>query len=136
MRALTICQPYAELILRGDKRVENRTWETKYRGPLAIHAGKSRQWFDGDDDLIGMLGEMPPFGAIVGRCNVIDCVHIDDIEAGQYDAAYPWLSAHEHTRGPWCWIVDDVERLEAVPFKGSQGLFNIPSEFIRAASRR
>jgi hypothetical protein len=38
MRALTIRQPWAELILRGRKRFELRSWKTKYRGPLVIHA--------------------------------------------------------------------------------------------------
>src|SRR3546814_4442712 len=44
MKALTICQPYAELILLGLKRVENRSKPTRHRGPLLIHAGKSRDW--------------------------------------------------------------------------------------------
>jgi len=44
MKAVTIYQPYAELIARGEKRVENRSWRTDYRGPLAIHAGCSRAW--------------------------------------------------------------------------------------------
>ena len=39
LMVITIRQPYAELIARGVKRVENRTWSSKYRGPLAIHAG-------------------------------------------------------------------------------------------------
>ena len=44
MKALTICQPYAEMIANHEKPIENRTWPTSYRGPLAIHAGKSRAW--------------------------------------------------------------------------------------------
>ncbi|MHC4404130.1 MAG: ASCH domain-containing protein [Planctomycetota bacterium] len=42
MKALTICQPWAWAIIHGPKPVENRGWATKYRGPLAIHAGQSR----------------------------------------------------------------------------------------------
>jgi activating signal cointegrator 1 len=42
--ALTISQPFAELICTGEKCVENRTWETLYHGPLAIHAGKGTQY--------------------------------------------------------------------------------------------
>jgi hypothetical protein len=38
LKALTIRQPWAELILRGRKPFELRTWRTKYRGPLVIHA--------------------------------------------------------------------------------------------------
>lgn len=38
IKALTIRQPWAELILRGRKPYELRSWRTKYRGPLVIHA--------------------------------------------------------------------------------------------------
>ena len=51
MKAITICQPYAELILLGQKRVENRVWKPDYFGPLLIHAGKSRTWLDSYEPL-------------------------------------------------------------------------------------
>ncbi|SMC82155.1 ASCH domain-containing protein [Sporomusa malonica] len=41
MRAITILQPWAELIVRRFKTIETRSWPTKYRGQLAIHAGAS-----------------------------------------------------------------------------------------------
>ncbi|MFA7254088.1 MAG: hypothetical protein WC107_06075, partial [Patescibacteria group bacterium] len=56
MKALTVCQPYASLIVGWPgidpddvKRVENRTWPTSYHGPLLIHAGKSRLWLSSWD---------------------------------------------------------------------------------------
>lgn len=76
MKALTICQPYAELIVRGLKPIENRTWPTSYRGPLLIHAGKSREWMDADD-LDAYPGMV--FGALVGRVNVVDCVRVEKL---------------------------------------------------------
>ncbi|HEY8881901.1 MAG TPA: ASCH domain-containing protein [Dermatophilaceae bacterium] len=39
MKALTIYQPWATLITLGVKRMETRSWDTKVRGPVAIHAG-------------------------------------------------------------------------------------------------
>lgn len=72
MRALTTYQPYAELIASGVKRVENRTWETKYRGRLYIHAGRSREWLstttiDGVEfeRYTGLQVERLAFGAVV-----------------------------------------------------------------------
>jgi hypothetical protein len=45
MKTLSIRQPYATLVCKGIKNVENRTWNTKYRGKLLIHAsGKSLAW--------------------------------------------------------------------------------------------
>lgn len=40
MKALTLTQPWATLVAIGAKRIETRSWDTKYRGPLAIHAAK------------------------------------------------------------------------------------------------
>lgn len=39
---LTVKQPWAWLIINGEKLVENRTWQVRYRGPLLIHVSKSR----------------------------------------------------------------------------------------------
>ena len=46
MLALTVSQPYASMIADGAKWIENRHWETRYRGPLAIHAGKGTQYLE------------------------------------------------------------------------------------------
>lgn len=121
MKALTICQPYAELIARGDKPIENRTWPTSYRGPLLIHAGKSKAWLD--DPL--WLAKFPTmaFGALVARANLVDCVRLERLPAHLRD--------HEHANGPWCWVLADVERLPSpIPMLGAQGLWDavIPRE--------
>lgn len=40
MKALSIRQPWAWLIVNGYKDIENRNWDTKYRGPVLIHAAR------------------------------------------------------------------------------------------------
>ena len=40
MKALSILQPWAWLIVHGPKDVENRTWSTPFRGEFLVHAGK------------------------------------------------------------------------------------------------
>lgn len=135
MKALTICQPYAHLIVRGEKRVENREWPTSYRGRILIHAGKSRAWLEPEDErMFATLNDPLVFGAIVGAATLVDVLHIDRIQAGEYDHAHPWLRAHEHTNGTWCWILADVQRLIPVPFKGSLGLFDVDQVVLRAAT--
>lgn len=138
MKALTICQPYAELICLPTtdprhKRVENRTWETKYRGRLYIHAGRSRDWMTTDfvDGIEYELQTKQPverlaFGAVVAIAVLVDCVNIQDVKSGKLDQRYPWLGGHQHTSGPWCWILDDlVTRVGPYRYKGQQGLFDI-----------
>lgn len=128
MKALTICQPYPRLILIGEKHVENRTWFTPYRGPLLIHAGKSREWLDEDDEQDAIkAGDPLVFGSIVGRANLAACVRIEDIEAGKLDTRFPQLLSRAHCGGPWCWVLTDVERYATpIPWRGAQGLFDVP----------
>lgn len=136
MKALTICQPYAELIARGAKRVENRRWPTDYRGPLAIHAGKSKEWLEVGDGLVDetygiALAEMS-FGAVVAIAELVACIHVDAIRSPLFvhpDVA--WLKTHEHTEGPWCWVLDDVRRVDPIPASGQQRLwdFEPPADF-------
>ncbi len=105
MRALTLHQPWASLIALGVKTIETRSWSTSYRGPLAIHAGKSvkRNYFpvgdwtfhaDGDDGpelrRVGSvrdgvlvpdryergLAHPGPLGAVVATCTLVDVVPI------------------------------------------------------------
>ncbi len=42
MKALSIRQPWAWLIVNGYKDIENRSWNTKFRGPVLIHASSKR----------------------------------------------------------------------------------------------
>lgn len=130
MKAITILQPYAHLIASGEKRVENRTWPTRYRGPLLIHAGKGRSMLT-DSDPSGMV-----FGAVVATAQLVDCLRVDRIESGEYADRYPWLRSHPHTFGPWCWILGDVVALsDPVAARGAQGLWEMqwPDECWRSA---
>ena len=40
VKALTMTQPWASLVAIGENTIETRSWSTRYRGPLAIHAAK------------------------------------------------------------------------------------------------
>jgi len=129
MKALTICQPYAALIVAGEKLVENREWQTHYRGQLLIHAGKSRKLVGGDEEAqeFAARGNHLVFGAFVGEARLADVLHIDRIDLGEYDAKYPWLREHMHAHGTWCWVLQDVQRYpQPVTWKGAQGLWDFP----------
>ncbi len=129
MKALTICQPYAHLIVRGEKRVENRDWPTRYRGPLLIHAGKARNFLDPLIELeMAAAGDPLVFGALVGRCNLVDVVTIEDIRAGRLNHRFPWLRSHKHCFGAYCWVLADVQRYAVpIPCVGAQGLWEPPA---------
>lgn len=124
MKALTICQPYAELILRGEKPIENRTWPTRYRGPLLIHAGKSRAWMEPEDDeqYPGMA-----FGAIVGRAELVACLSLlYPADGPNWPDRWKALANHPHANGPYCFVLEHIERfVQPIPYRGAQGLFDV-----------
>lgn len=139
MKALTICQPYPHLILLPrtnphHKRVENRTWPLRHRGELVIHAGKSRDWYhpEGLTDY-GIREQDMVFGAIVGVARVVNVLHISSLPRLR-GTSQEWLCHHPHTEGPYCIVLDRVRRLaKPIPWKGAQGLFDIPDDVIAAA---
>ena len=42
MKAISLLQPWASLVVMGAKTIETRGWGTKYRGPILIHASKGK----------------------------------------------------------------------------------------------
>ena len=73
MKVLTIKQPWATLIIQGDKRFEFRSWQTKYRGELLIHAGKGVDK-EAVKRLEKYLPKKLPFGKILGKVTLVDCI--------------------------------------------------------------
>ncbi len=130
MKAITICQPYAELIARGIKRVENRKWPTHHRGPIAIHAGKGAKYWT---DEYGFAAHECDWGAVVATANLIACIPQVQISGGNLVESLMWLRTHEHAEGPFCWVLTDIVRL-AVPIsiRGAQGLWDITGDALEA----
>jgi activating signal cointegrator 1 len=135
MKAITICEPYASLICLPDdddraKRVENRTWPTNYRGPLLIHAGKSRKWLASGAEY-GIPESSLVFGAIVGAAMLADCLTVQEASVS---TRWPWLKFHDHASGPFCFVLTRCQRLAApIPYRGAQGFFDVPKEIIEAS---
>ena len=132
--ALTIIQPYAHLIAIGRKRVENRGWPTRLRGPIAIHAGKARKYHGVP---VGEIAEEDysidraqlAFGAVIAIADLIACVSREDIDRfARSGTGMPtslrWLVRHEHAEGPWCFVLDNIRPLELpIVVTGAQGFW-------------
>ena len=87
MKTLSIKQPWAYLIACGLKDIENRTWKTKYRGKILIHASfksdnepyqlfTDEQWREieknqMDPDVFNSYSDL---GMIIGEVDIVDCV--------------------------------------------------------------
>jgi hypothetical protein len=132
IKCLTISQPYASLIAEGDKWVENRRWGTAYRGLLGIHAGKGMQYLDATQ-----LADYPT-GAILAVARLVACYSITELRDKPYDElladcdhTVASVLRHEHTAGPYCWILRDVRQLDPhVLYSGAQGLWEVPAKIL------
>lgn len=116
MLCLSVQQPWAWAIISGIKQIENRTWTTSYRGPLLIHAGKSRLrlWPGMENEFEGFPGvDRLAFGAIIGRVELIDCVPLSAV------------ARHRFAEGPYCWLFRDAKAFGPIPWSGKQGLFHV-----------
>lgn len=128
MKALTISQPYASLIANGQKVCENRTWTTTHRGPLAIHAGQGSRYLSRDELRKHVRS------AIVAKCELQHVFHIDDLRKmpasrvlmndGERNWSVADILSHEHTEGPYCWLLNRVVKLDTpIPGGGALGLW-------------
>lgn len=119
-KALSIQQPWASLIITGNKLVENRTWNTKWRGTLAIHAGKKIARHDADS-LAAEFGIKPPL--VTGYLGTADLVGVHP-EAGARCCGI-WAETSERAGRPvFHWLLDNPQALpEPIQAKGMLGLF-------------
>ena len=126
MKVLSLKQPWAMLVAMGVKRIETRSWATKYRGPLLIHASQRV------DKLVCkkepfckyIKAEGLPVGAIIASCRLIDCVLIDENFRNKVMAMGDEFYFGDYSIGRYAWILDDMKMLDKpVPAKGQLGLW-------------
>lgn len=137
---LSIRQPWTFSIFHLGKPIENRTWPTKYRGPLTIHVSAHRPTALEIEEFIcvaeGAVGHNAfyaelkratpmaigvarwghlPRGGIIGTVDLVDCVTESDS---------PWFF------GPYGFVIANPRPCKFVPMKGRLGLFNIDANLI------
>lgn len=123
MKALTIKQPWANLIMQCDKRFEFRSWQTKYRGELLIHAGKGIDK-EAMKRLAKYLPEELPYGKILGKVKLVDCIKMSpefkELLLRENSDIYTKSSFQEN----YGWQVTDVEVFEnPIEVKGHLSLW-------------
>lgn len=121
MKALTVKQPWAELIVAGIKDIENRTWRINYRGRVLIHSALSV--VPREDLLVYPLPALKraigescecedeyQTGAIIGSVEITDCVMNHPSE---------WAE-----RGVWNWVLSNPQKYEK-PIRNVRGKLSI-----------
>lgn len=149
MKLLSLWEPWATLMALGEKRIETRSWDTDYRGLLAIQSAK--HW-DKDQEVLtyqdpfyeslkrgGIRTKADKFGAqrFVFPHGHITCVVrlLTCWPTEQTEATYPRLMTEQekafgnYDDGRWAWVTGSVFRLpEPILFPGPRSLGNVPED--------
>jgi hypothetical protein len=131
MKAISINQAFAEIIISCEKIVENRDWDTDYRGQLAIHASYKSRYLD--EQALSQYAR----GGVIGQVTFKACIHIDELkQLSESDSLVPEteyyadeLLNHAHTKGPWCLVLSGPIRFDQIlPCKGQLRLWDWEDE--------
>jgi hypothetical protein len=127
MKVLSVKNPWAYFIIYGfdfgpdmggyaKKDVENRARETKYRGPLLIHASKNfdeNAWWDRRPWNVKWADYN---GHIIGKVELVACIQ---------DSTSRWAE-----EGMWHWVLRDPAPLKnPIPARGSLGLWDYEANY-------
>lgn len=136
MRAISIHQPWATMIIRGYKTIETRKhdrFKSLVGQTIAIHAAKRYDidalkivWWE----TLGLRGDLTYCaqiaakvgGAIIGTAKVIDArwLTVNDFESALCSCS-----------GLYGLMLSDlVEFQTPIPYKGQQGIFSIPEKML------
>lgn len=155
MKAITLKQPWASLFVAGAKLIETRSWPTKHRGPLAVHASAKISRADALLCLLqpfaGALAALGfntpadlPVGAVLGTVEIVGCLkmgtrgyrvlcEIDlpviNITDDPRLTTTEWAFGH-YAAGRFAWITSSARFIldKPIPACGMLGLWELPDE--------
>ncbi len=139
MKALSLFQPWAMLVVLGHKRCETRCWQTEHRGPLLIHAsgkfpaeGRELCRHDPVRRLLAEAGirdqtELPR-GILLGTVQLRCCVRTEEMDVDALSATERLLG--DYGPGRWVWLLEQATRLAQPP------AVSWPARRLRRARRR
>lgn len=138
MKAISIKQPWASLIAEGVKDIENRSWPTKFRGRVLIHASakgvckranyhkilKTEQWESlGVVPSLNMISSNYNYdnGAIIGSVEIVDCVI-------NHSSVWAEKTTQMSTENIYNWVLaNPIKFPEPIPAKGKLSFWDYPN---------
>lgn len=121
--ALSLRQPWAELIVRGEKTIETRKWSTNFRGEFYIHASKTidiracKEFAIDPDSLVT--------GALVGKAHVVDVVEYHSHKHFIQDDKCHRCGFYGFAKPRYGFLLKNVKKITPIETRGSLGFFRI-----------
>ncbi len=123
MKALSIRQPWAWLIVHGGKDIENRSWHTKFRGRFLVHAAN------------GMTSNEFTMALLYCSERGLPMPDRDDMQRGGIIGSAELVDSLDTSGSPWYmgqkgFLLRDPKPLPFTPYKGRLGFFEVPDELV------
>ena len=121
--ALSIRQPWAELILKGEKTIETRRWNTEFRGEFYIHASKTV-----DNEACKEYGIDPSSmktGAIIGKAELVDVKEYLSEEDFAKDDTKHKAGFYGYARPMFGFLLMYIQRVTPIPTRGNLKFFKV-----------
>ncbi len=138
MKAISLLQPWASLVVMGVKTIETRSWETKYRGPILIHAsqGKAGSIFADKNPFKKYIPNFKklPFGEIVGQASITEIIRTENLNMS--DEIINRLTMEEkafgdYSEGRYPWILNDhLQFKNPIHARGTLSIWEYPGDII------
>lgn len=149
MKVISVIQPWATLIALGEKKFETRSWKTKYRGEIGIHASKKidketcrQEPFKSILTRHGYNEKNLPTGSIIATSSINGCYQVlkDTGTSAIIDYGSFMISGNEYhfgdyTKGRFAWELHDIKQIDPIPAKGQLGLWNYNGDWIAAENK-
>lgn len=125
VKCLSLWDPWASLIANDKKHWETRSWNTEYRGLLAIHVAK--RWQYDQRDFARQYCDAsylnPPLGCIVALCKLVGVQHTERV---RWSVSNDELMYGDYSDHRYAWKLELVKKLDTpIPYKGARGLFDV-----------
>ena len=120
MKCLSICQPFAELIIQGKKTIELRKWNTKFRGEFLVHAAKNILI---EDCKRMKISSSITTGAIIGKVKLTDVKKYESDKELKSDKK-KHHSLSDITKNKYGFILESPKKLRVpIPYSGKLNFF-------------
>lgn len=111
MKALSLKQPFAELILQGRKTIEIRKWNTHFRGEFLIHASKTP-----DKESMKKFGYKELLtGQILGKAVLVEVIKYKNLDEFLKDKDKHFASTKW---GMYGFVLESPKRITPISCKG------------------
>ena len=117
MKALSLKQPFAELVVSGKKTIEIRKWNTKFRGEFLIHSSKTSD----NNAMIKHGYDNLPLGVIVGKADLVSVKKYLNRKEFEKDK-HKHLASSDY--GNYGFFLKNAKRIKETPDKGKLGFWN------------